>query len=71
MFLIFIACRIAAIHLFSNNDNSLGECLVEVESETDVRDALKKSNQYLGSRHIIEGKILIIVYFIQNIDRII
>jgi hypothetical protein len=35
---------------------SKGECLIDLESESDVRDALKKANQYMGSRYI-ESKI--------------
>jgi hypothetical protein len=54
--LFFTACRITTIHLFSNNGNSSGECLVDLESEIDVKDALKKTNQFIGSRYI-EGKI--------------
>ncbi|CAF0817598.1 unnamed protein product [Adineta steineri] len=45
-------CRIITIHLSNENDNSSGECLVDLESENDVKDALKKSNEYMGSRYI-------------------
>jgi len=45
---------------------SKGECLIDLESENDVREALKKANQYMGSRYI-ESKISIIVYFCSNL----
>lgn len=54
--LIYLACRIITIHLFSNNGNSSSECLVDLESETDVKDALKKTNSSMGNRYI-EGEI--------------
>ncbi|UJR23540.1 hypothetical protein I4U23_026529 [Adineta vaga] len=45
-------CRIVNIYLFNNKDKSSGECLVDLQSETDVRNALEKTNQYLESRYI-------------------
>jgi len=54
--LIFLACRINTIHLFNNDGHSSGECLVDLESENDVKEALRKTNQSMGKRYI-EGKI--------------
>ncbi|CAF3561619.1 unnamed protein product [Rotaria sordida] len=45
-------CRIDTIHLFNNRVGSSGECLVDLESETDVKDALRKTNQFIGNRYI-------------------
>ncbi|CAF3349584.1 unnamed protein product [Rotaria sp. Silwood1] len=45
-------CRIVAIHLFDNNGTSSSDCFVDLESEIDVKDALKKSGQYLDKRYI-------------------
>ncbi|CAF2747899.1 unnamed protein product [Rotaria sp. Silwood2] len=45
-------CRIVAIHLFENNGTSSSDCFVDLESEVDVKDALKKSSQYLDKRCI-------------------
>ncbi|CAF4446163.1 unnamed protein product, partial [Rotaria magnacalcarata] len=36
-------CRIDALHLFDNNGISSSDCFVDLESETDVKDALKKT----------------------------
>ncbi len=58
---IFQACRIVNIHLFNNNnnnnDNALNECFVDLESENDVKDALKKTNLTMGNRYV-ERKLL-------------
>jgi hypothetical protein len=48
----FTACRIVTIHLFSNNETSSGECLVDLESENDVKDALRKNNSSIGNRYV-------------------
>ncbi|CAF3777142.1 unnamed protein product [Rotaria socialis] len=45
-------CRIDTIHLFNNRGSSSDECLVDLELEADVKDALKKSNQLMGNRYI-------------------
>ncbi|CAF4047739.1 unnamed protein product [Rotaria sp. Silwood2] len=45
-------CRIDTIHLFNNRVSSSGECLVDLESETDVKDALRKTKQFIGNRYI-------------------
>ena len=51
----FTACRHVAIHLFSNSGSSSGECLVDLQSDADVRDALNKDREFMGKRYI-EGK---------------
>lgn len=55
--LIILACRIVTIHLFNNNENISGECLVDLESENDVKDALKKTNTTIANRYV-ESKII-------------
>ncbi|CAF1038867.1 unnamed protein product [Rotaria sp. Silwood1] len=45
-------CRIDTLHLFNNRVSSSGECLVDLESETDVKNALRKTNQFIGNRYI-------------------
>lgn len=54
--LFFIACHAVTVHLFDNNGTSSSECFVELDSETDINDALKKSGSYLDKK-IIEGEI--------------
>ncbi|CAF0784291.1 unnamed protein product [Adineta steineri] len=45
-------CHITTIHLFEDNDNPSNECFVELESEVDVTDALKKSGVYLDKKYV-------------------
>ncbi|CAF0891088.1 unnamed protein product [Adineta ricciae] len=45
-------CRIVSIYLFDNKDKSSSECMIDLESEADVRKALEKSDQYMGNRCI-------------------
>lgn len=56
MISIFIACRVVAVHFFDNSSTSTPECFVDLDSEADVKDALKKSGSHLDNKHI-EGKI--------------
>lgn len=47
-----LACRIDTIHLFNNHGNSSDECLVDLETEIDVKNALKKTNQLVKNKYI-------------------
>jgi hypothetical protein len=49
---ILTACRVVTVHLFDDNNSSSGECLVDLESESDVKDALQKTRQCMGKRYI-------------------
>ena len=52
-FLSFVsACRIVNVHLFNESGNSSNECFVDLESENDVKDAMKKRNLSMGNRHV-------------------
>ena len=52
---LFIACRVVAVHIFDDSGSSSDECFVDLDSEIDVKDALKKSGSYLDKK-LIEGK---------------
>jgi hypothetical protein len=56
MIYIPLACRVIAVHLFDNDGTSSDECFVDLSSEMDVKDALKKSGSLLDKK-CIEGKI--------------
>ncbi len=53
---ILLACRVIAVHLFDNSGTSTNECFVDLGSEIDVKDALKKSGSHLDKKYI-EGEI--------------
>lgn len=44
------------VHLFDNNGTLSSECFVDLESDVDVKDALKKSGSHLDNKNI-EGRI--------------
>ena len=52
---LFLACAIVTVHLFDTTENTSAECLVDLESEVDVTDALKNSGRYLDDKPI-EGE---------------
>jgi hypothetical protein len=56
MIYILLACRVIAVHLFDNSSTSSNECFVDLGSEIDVKDALKKSGSHLDKKSI-EGEI--------------
>ncbi len=56
----------AAVHLFDNSSTSPNECFADLDSEIDVKDALKKSGSYVDKKHI-EGEIWIDLLFQQLI----
>lgn len=48
---VLLACHSLTI-LFVDNGNSSAECFVDLESEADLRNVLKKSNSTIGNRPI-------------------
>jgi len=65
---VYLACHIVTIHLFNNNNNghSSDQCLVDLESESDVRNALKKNQSTLANRSIESRLLLFCVYLIEK-----
>lgn len=55
MMVILLACRVVNVHLFDNSGASSSECFVDLDSEIDLKDALKKSGSYSDNK-TIEGK---------------
>lgn len=55
----FVACRVVAVHFFDNSAASIAECFVDLDSEIDVKDALKKSGSHLDNKHIESKEISI------------
>lgn len=49
---IFLACRINNVHLFDNDGTLANECFVALDSDIDVKDALKKSGSYLDKKSV-------------------
>ena len=56
MMFTLIACRVVNVHLFDDGGTSSSECFVDLESEVDVKDTLKKSGSQLDNKNI-EGRI--------------
>lgn len=54
--IVFLACGIIDIHYFENTINSTTECIVDLDSEMDVEEVLKKNGHYLNNQ-IVERKI--------------
>ena len=52
---LLLACAVVTVHLFDSSENTSGDCLVNLESEADVTDALKNSGRYLDNK-TIEGR---------------
>ena len=44
------------VHLFNESSNPSNECFVDLESENDVKDVVKKRNLPMGNRQV-EGNI--------------
>ena len=49
-----LACHVTVVHLFDINHNNISshECLVELEFESDVKDALKRSSECIDRKEI-------------------